>query len=84
MSEWIPVSPETLPKPGSKVLATYVNGLGKRRVAAAAFFTPEIIAEEWEESDAVPGWYEVTDSAEECWPLECSVTHWQPLPAPPA
>lgn len=82
-SGWIAVTPETMPKAGSAVLATYLNALRKPRVVRAAFFTPEIIAEEWEEPEGPPGWYEVTDSAEECWPVAGTVTDWQPVPPPP-
>ena len=94
--EPVPVS-ERLPEPGKKVLAHYLNALGKPRTIIAQWVpaktredSPEgDIGEYDEDTDRFywpQGWYEQIESWDELDALlvdEGEITHWQPLPYSP-
>jgi hypothetical protein len=93
---WVPVVTAT-PKPGRWVLAHYVNVAGSSRSVRATYADTYTLPlpddqEEWDgctEGDdgtwyAAPGWYETNDNEETSWRISEEVTHWMPLPDPPA
>lgn len=93
---WIDASVE-LPKSGVIVLACYRNSLGKLRRIRAQWVAaktqeahPETDGGEYDEdADAYwtpEGWYECIDNWDEYSSVVCEgkVTHWMPLPPPPA
>jgi hypothetical protein len=96
--EPVPVS-ERLPEPGKKVLAHYLNALGKRRTVIAEW-VPATWREDSpagesddgeydEETDKFywpEGWYEQIENWADFAAIavcEGEVTHWQPLPPGP-
>jgi hypothetical protein len=96
--EWYDIASKGLPESGVNVLATYVNRAGKWRVVKAQWVakSSEIATTEDENSEYdeekddyfVPeGWYECIDNWDEYATFaitEGAVTHWRPLPRPPA
>lgn len=98
MNNWIDVE-DRMPKHGQKVLATYVNAMGNRRIIVGQFFVRwKEFFDGWEESDFEEtkdegenyyfpeGWYEQQDNWGEYSSIyvdEGDVTHWMPLPAAP-
>ncbi len=96
---WIPVTPETMPKPEQPVLVAYMFG-NRRMVTKAIYEDGTILSDDsfmtwpeiWEcgnydeESDLyfVPrGWWEYGDFAEYNNAIDHPITHWMPLPEPP-
>jgi hypothetical protein len=81
--EWRPIW--SAPKNGDLLLLGYYNVAGKWRTVRGQYFTQDQIDGEWDESESgEPGWYEVSENAEDspnCWPIEPS--HWMPMPSPP-
>lgn len=93
---WIRCEDE-MPKSGRRVLFTWVNALGNRRISIG--YHAERMSEEahWHEvnyegcdydEDAdtyyIPtGWYEIGWEAEVCGDVRDRVTHWMPQPEPP-
>jgi hypothetical protein len=94
--EPVPVS-ERLPEPGKKVLAHYLNALGKPRTIIAEWVpaktredSPEgDLGEYDDETDLFywpEGWYEQIENWDDFTALlvdEGEITHWQPLPRGP-
>jgi len=96
--EPVPVS-ERLPEPGKKVLAYYLNSLGKSRTILAEWvpaktkadddLTDGDFAEYDEETDEYywpEGWYEAIENWDDYGAVfvnEGEITHWQPLPRGP-
>jgi hypothetical protein len=92
MSEWQDI--ETAPKM-RKVIATYVNELGKRRTVMACYYVDHALEmhddyadvgvydEATGDSYAPAGWYEEIDHEGDIFLLGGEPTHWMPLPAPP-
>jgi hypothetical protein len=89
----IPVS-EQMPEPGIKVIAHYLNDLGKGRTIMAEWVpakshksddADEDFAEYDEEFYRPEGWYEVVENSSDYCALlvDNEVTHWQSLPASP-
>ena len=93
--EWVSVS-EDMPKVGQFVLATFVCSYrGTRQVVramrAGRFMLPAAeLDDECEYSEAddeyyvPPGWYEKNEMEEVHWKIIEEVTHWMPMPDPPA
>lgn len=97
MTTWIKVE-DQLPEPSIKVLATYVNGCGKRR-RIIAIWVPKHTRQDSADDDFEldcdddgelwwpEGWYEQIDNWGDYSDItvnEGEVTHWMPLPAPPS
>ena len=97
MSEWISVE-DALPPTERKVLATFVNGYGKRRTICAhhisrftvesdgEFETNDEYNEEKDEYYLCEGWYENIENwgdFSSVFVCEGDITHWMPLPEPP-
>ena len=93
-TRWIPVI-DQMPEPGWMVLAYYKNGNGMDRRIRAMYAAPKTLelspeaegGEYDEETDTYwcdPGWYEANDHEECHWRVDEEVTHWMPLPEPPA
>ena len=92
MSEWQPI--ETAPKQ-RKVIAHYLNELGKHRVVMACYYVKNSLEMHDDYADvgtyddasgmsfAPEGWYEEHDSDSPILPLNGEPTHWMPLPDPP-
>ena len=90
---WIPVG-ERLPDAGQYVLV-YVND-ANRVARIRAFYAPKHTMEQNGDSDWIDyseekdeyflpeGWYEANDYEETHWHVTDTVTHWRPLPEPPA
>lgn len=94
--EWTEVSKE-LPKSGNYVLAVMPSYEGKptviRAMYAAKFtleagFDADEAGCDWHEGEgtyyAPEGWFEVTERDDDYPYLGNRVTHWMPLPKPPA
>lgn len=90
---WISVK-DRLPGTGVKVIAYFINELGKdRRIMAfhCPIFTIEAEAdcecdEYCEANDTYylkPGWYEQNEFDDFYYSVVATVTHWMPLPEPP-
>ena len=88
---------EEMPKSGVPVIALITNPLGKtRRIRAAYAATNTLPLDSEAEDDAATydeatdtyycseGWYETNEYEETHWRVEDPVTHWMPLPSPPA
>jgi len=96
-ARWVSVD-ERMPGlgPNAFVLATYCTNYGKPRVVRAYFAPKHTIetsgemdefADYSEEDDCYytpEGWYECNAHEETNWLIDEVVTHWMPLPAPPA
>jgi hypothetical protein len=94
---WIAVT-ERMPEAGVPVLAFVTNSAGKTRRIRASYAPPKTIeasgedinyeaAEYAEEEDQYwlrEGWYEQNEYEEVHWHVDDPVSHWMPLPAPPA
>ena len=97
MSGWVSIE-DRLPESGVSVIATYKNEHEKRRTVIARRYgkfevahdpcSDELESEYCEEKDEYywpEGWYEQVEN----WcdysdlTIDCSVTHWMPLPEPP-
>lgn len=85
---WQPI--ETAPQ-NVNVLVAYKNGNGKWRIIKACYHTQLPWSEEsyldfvGQEGEYAPkGWYEESDSHETIYPIDGVISHWMPLPAPPA
>jgi hypothetical protein len=94
VAEWIKVS-ELLPEPCVPVIAFYQNCMGNGRRIRAMYAAPKTLelhmdaegGEYDEETDTYwcePGWYETNQHEEINWFVDEDVTHWQPMPDPPA
>lgn len=95
--QWIPVS-ERLPEPGMPVIAFVESCYGvvgsSRRLRAqhappkTLGLSPEaeggIYDEETDTFYCEEGWYETNEFEEVHWNVDGVVTHWMPLPNPPA
>jgi hypothetical protein len=89
MSEWQPI--ETAPE-RRKVIVSWVNDFGHRRTTFATFYpvgTTELddSPEDWTDEDGrntVAGWWECREAGGDDWYLDEKLTHWMPLPDPPA
>lgn len=92
MSDWQPI--ETAPK-RRKVIVSWVNAFGKRRTTFASFFDAGELDvddsytdcdgadEDGKNADA--GWFEERETGDPgYYELREPLTHWMPLPAPPA
>jgi hypothetical protein len=96
---WVPVT-NSLPTHGRKVIAYYLNDLGKGRTVFAKhiekfkdcaddYDIDADVDEDWFDMDEsgtswVPeGWYEETETHEQCLKLSNEVTHWRPMPKAP-
>jgi hypothetical protein len=81
--QWQPI--ETASQDGRWLLLGYRNVAGKWRTVTGQYFTRTQIDDEWDEPESgEPGWYEVSENAEDapnCWPIEPS--HWMFMPSPP-
>lgn len=78
---WQPI--ETAPK-ATKLVVAYQNQLGNWRRVLAAYYLPETLESEHDESGwAEEGWYELTEAYEELAQLEHEPIHWMPLPKAP-
>lgn len=92
---WIPVD-ERMPPSGAYVLAFYRNIYGHgRRIRARWVASCHVEASEDDHEDVVvedddgglylrSGWYESNEHDEVSYAVPDAVTHWMPLPAPPA
>ena len=90
--EWQPI--ETAPKM-RKVIATYVNELGKRRTVVACYYVDHALEmhddyadvgvydEATGDSYAPAGWYEEIDHEGDIFLLGGEPDYWMPLPEPP-
>ncbi len=97
LTEWIAVE-QQLPKPGEHVLAVFRYSSGSQRVIRAMHAPHHTLSEDdWgefitgadydEATDTTywpEGWYECNENEETHWHVTEEVTHWMPLPAPPA
>lgn len=98
MMEWISVK-DRLPKSGRTVIATYTNSFGMKRTIIGHHLErfKEESNGEYEANDEYSdeldnyfykeGWYEQLDNWDEYGSVAVymgNVTHWMPLPSPPA
>lgn len=97
LSCWTPVN-EAMPEYGKKVLASYVNSCGKERIIVGSYVgklqEEAGVDDDWFEYDEATdnyylpeGWYEQQENWGEYSSIfvnEGAVTHWMPLPKPPA
>ena len=84
MSEWRLI--DSAPK-GPKILAGFWNDLGNWRTITARYYREFELDDhtgETEDGFAPEGWYEEYESNEEIYQVSRPLTHWQPLPSPPA
>lgn len=89
---WQPI--ETAPHM-RKIMVSYLNALGKRRVVLACYYNAKALemhddyqdVGEWDEASGTlfspEGWYEEHESDEPLMPLSEDPTHWMPLPSAP-
>ncbi len=88
--EWQPI--ETAPE-RQKVFVSWVNALGNRRTTLASYWPAgtlalddapdEIVNEEGHNAEA--GWFECREAGDAVdWHLNEELTHWRPVPDPPA
>lgn len=93
--QWIAVS-DDLPENGLDVIAYYKNKLGNGR-RIRAFYARRFTIEDASDNEIgngneehegtvyiTEGWYEHNEHDEFYWPVDEPVTHWMPLPPPPA
>lgn len=91
---WIPVA-DRLPEAGVMVLAYFRNEFDEHRRIRAMYATPKTLemepgaegGEYDEDTDtfwADEGWYEANEFEGCHWRVTGTVTHWMPLPSPPA
>lgn len=94
---WIPVS-QQMPPVSRGVLAFYKNALGHGRIIRAEWIPAKTIVADTEDQESdydeatdefyVPqGWYEKINNWDDYSSVfvgEGTITHWMPLPAPPA
>lgn len=94
LREWIPVE-ERMPPSGMNVLAFFRNSYDKGRTIRAFWAAPHSMeaseedncgaVEETDDGDFLrSGWYESNENDEISYGVSERVTHWMPLPAPPA
>lgn len=97
MTHWIPVS-QQMPPVSRGVLAFYKNALGNGRIIRAEWIPAKTIVADTDDQQSeydeatdefyVPqGWYEKIsnwDDYSSVFVGEGTITHWMPLPAPPA
>ena len=94
--DWILCS-DQMPEPGRMVLAYYKNGNGMDRRIRAMYAASKTLllsddaeddyGEYDEETDTYycqSGWYEDNEHEECHWRVDEEITHWMPLPNPPA
>lgn len=94
--KWVSIA-ESMPEPGRKVLATYKNNHGKRRIIIASHL-PTLFAEceceydcnceydeKSDESFYPEGWYEQIENWDDFSSVmvDEEITHWMPLPTSP-
>lgn len=98
-SKWISIK-ERLPEILTGVLVRYISSYGKTHTTIAQYIAPKTVLEEDfldddaegcseydEEKDCfwvIEGWWENSWESETNWKLTGTVTHWMPLPEPPA
>jgi hypothetical protein len=76
---WQPIS--TAPR-GKKLIASYVNPYGNRRVVMARYYEKDTLelADYLGEGYAPEGWYEESETHEDILTIECPPDLWTPLP----
>ena len=76
-----------------KVIVSWVNALGKRRMTFAAFYPAGTLELEEAPEDMLnddgtnteAGWFEIREAGDAVdWHLNETLTHWMPRPIPPA
>jgi hypothetical protein len=96
MTEWILTS-ERLPEPGIRVLITFKNEFGKKRIIPAVWSDGKSLEADDDNTDVAiydeeidtywcpEGWFESNEYDDVHWAVSgVTVTHWMPLPEPPS
>ena len=94
MSKWVGVA-DGMPESGICVIAFFVNEFGKHRTIRAQYAAQYSLEQadecdggEYSEDDDTfycdEGWYESNEFENVHWAVDGDISHWMPLPDPPA